>query len=136
MNVKPHILVLAETDASVLAGVIEAVGPRALELVTAARFEPLNRYKMKPGRIFGIPKSKERWKIVELSGNIVVYKDLLSGKMAYTNVNTLLEKWNLQGVMEITQIDAILAKIKEFLTPFLGGVIVAGLISWLLKKVG
>ena len=92
----------------------------------------LDRYNLRAGRIFGI--GNERYRIIELTGNVIVYKDLNKGKIEYEPVNELLKKWNLRGVFEISPVDAIIEKIKSWLTPFLGAVLVTALISWLIKK--
>jgi len=129
---KPHIIVQAENNPILLAQIIEEVGPRVQQIIEAASMKSLDRYNLRAGRIFGY--GKERYRILELSGNVIVYKDLLKDKIQYEPVNELLKKWNLWGVFEISPIDAIFEKIKSWLTPFLGAVIVTALISWLMKK--
>ena len=129
---KPFIIIQAENNPILLEQIIEEVGPRVQQIIEAATIRPLDRYNLRPGRIFGI--GKERYRIIELSGNVIVYKDLQKEKIEYEPVNELLKKWNLRGAVEISQIDAIFEKIKSWLTPFLGGVLVAALVSWLYKK--
>jgi hypothetical protein len=111
--------------------------PEIGELVLAAAFQPLSRYNLKTDRIFGARNStKERFKIIELAGNRVVYKKLDTNKVEIEKVDDLLARWNNLGYGEITHWDEILETIKKHLTPFLGSVLVAGLISWLLGKLG
>jgi len=129
---KPYIIIQAENNPILMEQLIEEVGPRVKEVIEAATIRPLDRYNLRAGRVFGI--GKERYRIIELSGNVIVYKDLQKDKIEYEPVNELLKKWNLRGAVEISQIDAIFEKIKSWLTPFLGGVLVAALINWLYKK--
>jgi len=119
-----------------LAHVIHSAGPRLLEIVEAARAKPLVRYNLRPGRLFGNIKDNERFKVLELSGNTVFYKNVTRDKVEYVNVDKLLGLWNLKGVVEISPIDEIINTLKKYLTPFLGGLLVSGLISWLMKKLG
>jgi len=129
---KPKILTQAENNPILLQQIIEEVGPRVKQIIEAASIKALDRYNIRAGRIFGI--GKERYKVIELSGNIIVYKDLQKDKILYEPVDDLLKKWNLQGAVEISPIDAIIEKIKSWLTPFLGAVLVAALVGWLIKK--
>lgn len=129
---KPYIIIQAENNPILMAQLIEEVGPRVQQIIEAASIRALDRYNLRPGRVFGI--GKDRYRIIELSGNVIVYKDLQKDKIEYEPVNELLKKWNLKGAVEISQIDAIFEKIKTWLTPFLGGVLVAALVSWLYKK--
>jgi len=129
---KPNILILAESNPILMDQIIEEVGPRIKLMIETASIKALDRYNLRAGRVFGI--GDERYRVIELSGNVVVYKDLQKNKINYEPVNALLETWNLRGAFEISPIDAIFEKIKSWLTPFLGTVIVAALISWLIKK--
>lgn len=129
---KPHILIQAENNPILLNQIVEEVGPRIKQIIEAASIKALDRYNLRAGRIFGI--GNERYRIIELTGNVIVYKDLNKGKIEYEPVNELLKKWNLRGVFEISPVDAIIEKIKSWLTPFLGAVLVTALISWLIKK--
>jgi len=131
-----EILIYANKNPVIASHIIEEVGPRLCEIVLAAQIKALNRYNVKPGRIFGRPGGKERFKIIDISGNTIFYKDLVAEKVLYKNVDELLESWNLQGVVEITQLDEILATVKKYLTPFLGGALVAALIAWIMNKIG
>jgi hypothetical protein len=133
---KPAILIQAESNPILLEQIVEDVGPRLQDIILAYSSRALERYNLRPGRLFGNVKRDERFKIVQLSGNVVVYRDLLKDKMEYKNVDELLEIWNLNGYVEISPIDQILTKIKKWLTPFLGGALVGALITWLLKKLG
>ena len=123
-------------DPRILAHAIHSSGPRLLEIVEAARAKPLIRYNLRPGRLFGNIKGNERYKVLELSGNTVFFKDVTKDKVDYVNVDKLLELWNLKGIVEISPIDEIINTLKKYLTPFLGGLLVSGLISWLMKKLG
>lgn len=136
MLTKPKILVYAEKNPILMGDVISETGDRIFKMVEAATVLPLSRYNLRSGRIFGIIHNNQRFKIVELVGGTVVYKDLNKDKIFYAPVDDVLQKWNLMGVVEISGVDAILEKIKSVLTPFLGGVLVAALLSWLLKKLG
>lgn len=136
MLIKPKILIHAENSPSLMEGIVSKTGDRIFKMVEAATALPLNRYNLRSGRIFGIIHNNQRFKIVELVGGTVVYKDLNKDKIFYAPVDDVLQKWNLMGVVEISGVDAILEKIKSVLTPFLGGVLVAALLSWLLKKLG
>jgi hypothetical protein len=133
---KPETLLRVENNPILAAQIADDVGPRVLQIIEAATAKPLNRYNIRPGRIFGNIRGKDRYRIVELSGNIIVYKDLKKDKILYENVDDLLSKWNMFNIVEISPVDSILERIKDWLTPFLGGVLVAALISWLLKKLG
>lgn len=115
---------------------VELVGPRLANIVEAASFKPLNRYNLKEDRIFGTKDGKKRFKILRLSGDRIVFKDIVKDSVDYVNVNDLVELWNATGVQEISPVNAILQKIKEYLTPLLGTALVAFLISWLLKRIG
>jgi hypothetical protein len=133
---KPRILVQAETNPVLLAQIVEEVGPRFKEIVESFSTQALQRYNIRSGRIFGTKKGDERFKIIDIAGNTVVYKNLAADKTEYKNIDDLLESWNLRGFVEISPVDQILSKLKTWLTPFLGGVLVSALISWLMKKLG
>lgn len=111
-------------------------GPKILELVEASRAVPLSRYTLRSGKIYGKPGSKERYKIIELSGNTIIYKDLQNYHVEYVDVEDLLEFWNKSGIVEISPLDNILQWLKQHLAPLLGPVLVAALISWILSKTG
>ena len=136
MRKKPLILIQAETNPVLMDQIVNEIGPRFEEIVISYSRKALNRYNVRPGRIFGNPRGKERYRILENVGNTIVYKDLNTDKTSYEKVDELLEAWNLLGISEISPLDSILDKIKNWLTPFLGGVLVAALIAWLTKKVG
>jgi hypothetical protein len=129
---KPDLIIQAESNPILMQQLIEEVGPRIKQIIEAATIKSLDRYNLRAGRVFGI--GNERYRIIELSGNVIVYKDLQKDKIMYEPVNELLTKWNLRGAVEISPIDAIIEKIKTWLTPFLGAVLVTALVSWLLKK--
>ena len=133
---KPLIIAQAETNPIIANQIIEEVGPKIQTMILAYSTKALNRYSLKPGRIFGQKNGVGRYRIIELSGNVIVYKDLNQDKIEYKGITQLLEDWNAQNIVEIVPVDTILQKIKTLLTPFLGGVLVAGLLSWLLKKLG
>lgn len=136
MRKKPLILIQSETNPILMDQIVNEIGPRFHEIVISYSNKALNRYNVRPGRIFGNPRGKERYRILENVGNTIVYKDLNNDKTSYEKVDELLEAWNLLGISEISPLDSILEKIKKWLTPFLGGVLVAALIAWLTKKVG
>lgn len=132
----PQILVQAETNPVIMNQIVEEIGPRFEEIVLSYSSKALNRYNVRPGRIFGNPRGKERYRVLENVGNTIVYKDLISNKVSYEKVDDLLETWNLLGITEISPLDTILQKLKSWLTPFLGVAIVTALIAWLTKKLG
>ena len=113
---------------------IDTHGEEIYHRVLAASAEVLNRYNLRPGRIFGKGNGTERYKVIELSGNTVYYKNLGKDRVEYKKVDALLSLWNDQGIVEITYIDEILDFIKKNLTPFLGGAMIGALISWLIGK--
>ena len=129
---KPTIIIQAENNPIILKQVIEAVGPRVQQIIESASMKALDRYNLRPGRVFGI--GKDRFRIIELTGNVIVYKDLQRDRIEYEPVDELLKKWNLRGAFEVTQLDSIFEQLKTWLTPFLGAVMVTALISWLMKK--
>ena len=133
---KPFILIQAETNPVLMSQIVEEVGPRFKEVVESYSTQALQRYNVRSGRIFGSKKGDERVRIIDIAGNVVVYKDLKTDRTEYKNIDDLLEVWNLKGFVEISPIDQILSKLKSWLTPFLGGALVAALISWLIKKLG
>jgi len=133
---RPLILIQAETNPVLLDLIIEEVGPRVKEIAESFSAKALNRYNVRPGRIFGNPRGKERFKVIDLVGTKIVWKDLQTDRTTYDDVDEILEAWSLQGYQEISRIDQIIEKVKSWLTPFLGGAIVAALIAWLMKKLG
>lgn len=133
---RPLILVQAETNPILMDQIVEEVGPRIAEIVVSYSAKALNRYNVRPGRIFGNPRGKERFKVVDLIGPKIVWKDLLTNKTSYDDVDEVLEAWSLAGYQEISRIDQMLEKLKSWLTPFLGAAIVGALISWLINKLG
>jgi len=136
MSHKPDILVIAETNPVVMDHIIEEVGPRFQEIVESYSSKALNRYNVREGRIFGDPRGKERFRIIDLVGSKIVIKDLQTNRTDYHDIDDLLEIWNLQGFTEISPVDKILEKLKSWLTPFLGAAIVTALVAWLMKKLG
>jgi len=133
---KPSILIKAENNPILMESIVEEVGPRLAEIIIQASARPLNRYNLRPGRIFGNPRDKERYKIVQLAGDRVAYKELSDYRIFQEKVDDLLEKWAMQGIVELSPIDRILEQIRKWMTPFLGGALVAALIAWLLNKLG
>ena len=133
---KPNVIVKAETNPILLQNIVEEVGPRLVPIVIQASARALNRYNIRPGRIFGNPRDKERYKIVQLSGDRVAYKELSDYRVMTEKIDDLLERWAMEGIVELSPIDRILEQIKRWLTPFLGGVLVSALIAWLMKKLG
>lgn len=112
-----------------------SIKPRIYEIVLAASYEPLNKYKLREGKIYGSPyDTKTRYKIIKIERNHVIYRDISEFKVHYVDVDELIKSWSLQNIVEITPIDNILALIKKHLTPFLGAILVTALITWLMKK--
>ena len=104
------------------------------KLVLAAVAKPLNRYSFRVDKIYGKLHGKERYKILDISSNSIVYKDILKFRVEYADIDDLLQAWNAEGIVEISNIDSILEVIKKYLSPVLGGFLVGALISWLLEK--
>ena len=132
-----RITVLAglERDQEALAEFVDCIGPEVLHVVEAAAYKNLNRYNLRPGRFFGKKDNpEERFRVAELAGNVVVYRNLRTGHSESADLEELLEWWNDAGYVEITRWDDILAVIKKYLTPFLGSVIVGALVTWLLGR--
>lgn len=127
-------IVLASKSPVLLDKMVQQCGPELLEKATAAQYKPLNRYSLKSGRLFGSPGSNVRYKIVDLAGNSVVYKNLLNGRVEYAKVEELLHSWETQKVVEITPLQELFDSIKKMLTPFLGAVLVGALLNWLSDK--
>lgn len=113
---------------------ISLYGARLEQIVLAASIRSLNRYNLRDGRIFGKPHTDERYRILELSGNTIYYKDLNKNKVERRHVDELLELWDKLGVVEISPLEEVLDMIKKMLTPFIGGALVGALISWLTAK--
>lgn len=112
---------------------VEQIGEQTLNLVCAYSTD-LKRYNVRPGKIYGKPRGKERYRIVRISGNMVFYKDLVSNKIEKSNIDELLLQWTRQGVQEISFIDDILDFIKKHLSPLLGPVLIGALTGWLINK--
>ena len=127
-------LVLANQNPILAEAIVLQCGPRILEIVEAARAKPLNRYNLHEGRIFGVLHGKERYKIIRVSGNTIVYKNLIKMEIESSNIDKLVELWNLKGVVEISPVDEIISKIKKWLEPLLGTTVMSLLIGWLLSK--
>jgi hypothetical protein len=131
---QPAEISILEANPYLLEEFVESTGAQVLQTVLAAAFKPLNRYNVLPGKFFGQKNGKNRYKVMELSGNIVAYKDLNNNKSSYENIDTLLDQWNTMGFVEITTWDRVLDMIKRYLTPFLGPVVVGALLAWLLQR--
>ena len=125
---------MAMASPAVFNAIVEETGPELLHIVNAVRVQPLNRYNIRKDRIFGNPLRKERYRVIDVSSNTIMYKDLLTDKIESSLITSLLESWNLKGIHELSPIDEILNQIKSMLTPFLGGVLVATIMSWLSKR--
>jgi hypothetical protein len=134
--IKPREIEYASQNPALAQVLVEEAGSRILEIVEAARAKPLNRYNVRPGRIFGLLKGKERYRIIDITGNTIIYKDLTKQRVEYEDIDSLLELWNVAGIVEISPVDEVLAIIKKWLSPILGPVLVGALLSWILNKVG
>ena len=134
--IKPREIEYASQNPALAQVLVEEAGSRILEIVEAARAKPLNRYNVRPGRIFGLLKGKERYRIIDITGNTIIYKDLAKQRVEYEDIDSLLELWNVAGIVEISPVDEVLAIIKKWLSPILGPVLVGALLSWILNKVG
>ena len=128
-----NFIAISSSNPLVAEALAEQVGPRLLNVIEAATFKPLNRYHLREDCIFGT-KEGDRYKVLRLSGDRIVYKDLVKDHVDYLNVNDLVGWWNAKGVQEISPVNEILQKIKSYLTPLLGTALVAFLMSWLLKR--
>jgi hypothetical protein len=103
----------------------------------AAQYIPIKRYNIQEDKIYGDPENKDvRYKILRISGNDIVYKNLKTDKVNYSDVNKLLEVWNLMKYKEVAEIGCIIEIIKRYLTPLIGSFLVGALIAWLLNKLG
>jgi hypothetical protein len=109
---------------------LETLYSRTEDIIITASTKPLNRYSLKPGAKFGRPGHDE-FVVLELSGNTIYYKNAKTQKVQYKKVDVLLQEWYDKGYSEISEMDEIIEKVKEVLTPFLSGAIIAALIAWL-----
>lgn len=106
-----------------------------LNSVEASIYQAINRYHLREGKIYGDPRDTNvRFKIIRISGDNIVYKNLKTNRVDYEDVNDLLETWNKKGYKEISNVDSVLALIKKQLTPILGTALVALLITWISGK--
>ena len=106
------------------------------QMVMAAVAKPLNRYSFRVGKIYGKLPGKDRYKILDISGNSIVYRDVINFKVEYAKIDDLVKAWNSIGIVEISNWDEVLEIIKKYLSPVLGSFLVGVLISWLLGKLG
>lgn len=113
---------------------VEELGELTLNLVFASS-NPLNRYSVREGRIYGSPSNtRDRYRIVDVSGDRIVYRDLKDHSVRSGEITKILEDWNKRGVKEVSDTNKILEWINKNLSPLLGGVLVAALIAWLQGK--
>lgn len=120
-------------DESVRSSILEQLGSGTLNLVFAYGSN-LNRYAVRPGKLYGKPNGRERYKILQLSGDLVFFKDLASGRTDRMDIDELMDLWTRQGVQEITFLDEIYDFIKKTLGPLLGPTLLGALLAWLNQK--
>jgi hypothetical protein len=109
---------------------------RIEEIILVTANKALNRYSLRPGKLFGKLFQKERYQVLELVGNTIYYKEMHTGKVKHEKVDTLLQNWDNKNFVEISQVDEILEAVKSALSPFLAGAILSGLLAWLKPKLG
>lgn len=114
--------------------IIEQIGKPILYAIWASSSAPLNRYALHPGRIFGNPRSDNRFRILDNYGNYVIYKDIKLEKVLKRDFEELLEDWTERGIREITDFEHLIESIKTMLNPFLGTFLVTLLVKWLSEK--
>ena len=111
--------------------IIEQIGKPILYTVWATKAKPLNRYALRPGRIFGNPRSDNRYRVLDVYGDWIIYKDVKKDRVVKRLYDELLEEWGDADVREITDFEKLIEDIKHQLTPFLGGFLAGLLIKWL-----
>lgn len=127
-------LTLASLSPVILESTFEESGVESIILAAVAK--PLNRYSFRVGKIYGKLPGKDRYKILDISGDSIVYRDVLKFKVEYAKIDDLLKAWNSAGVVEISNWDEVLEIIKKYLSPLLGSFLAGILITWLLEKLG
>lgn len=120
-------------DDSIKLSIVEQLGNGTLNLVFAYG-GGLNRYNVRPGKIYGQPSGRERYKILQVSGDMVFFKDINSGRTDRMDVDDLLAIWSKRGIEEITFLDDIYLFIKNHLGPLLGPTLLGALLGWLNQK--
>lgn len=120
-------------DVSTQCSIVEQLGTNTLNLVFAYG-GGLKRYNVRPGKIYGRPSGNERYKILQLSGDLVFYKDINSGRVSRMDVDELLATWSRNGIEEITFLDDIYNFVRKNLGPLLGPTLVGALLAWLTQK--
>lgn len=120
-------------DDSVKNAILEQLGEGTLQLMCAYG-SSLNRYSVRPGKIYGKPSGRERYKILQISGDLVFFKEITSGRTDRMDIDELMKKWSRQGIQEITFLDDIIQFIKKHLGPLLGPTLVGALVGWLMQK--
>ena len=120
-------------DESLKSSIVEQLGNGTLNLVFAYG-SGLSRYAVRPGKLYGKPNGRERYKILQLSGDLVFFKDLSSGRTDRMDIDELMTYWTRQGVQEITFLDEIYDFIKKHLGPMLGPTLLGALLAWLNQK--
>jgi len=104
------------------------------ETITGAS-KPLERYSILPGKTFASsPASKQKFKVLRLIQDDVVYQDLTTKRIETVPVDRLLRDWAQKGLREVSLADSIIETVREVLGPVLGSFLTAALISWLFDK--
>jgi len=116
--------------------IINELGQNILPTALAAKIQPLDRYSVRKDKIFGDPSGKERFRITEIAGNSIFYRNLNTRQLKEANINDLLESWVKKGFVELSPIDEIINWIKSTLTTFLGSFLTGALIAWIWEKLG
>jgi predicted metal-dependent RNase len=105
------------------------------ETAVALTYLPLNRYSLREGKIYGIPKSSVKCKINRISHDTVYYKNLKTNKYESAEIRDLIKRWNAAGFKEITDLDSVIEFLRNNLNPILGAALVAVIIKWIKEKV-
>lgn len=114
---------------------IEIWAPRIHQIAIAATVRELSRYNIRPGRIFGKPGAVDKYRILELAADRVLYKKVDAARVFQSKIDDLVIDWNKQGFKEISTLDEILLFLKKYLTPLVGAMLVTALVNWLREKV-
>ena len=136
--IQSQILEVSDQERAHLLAVLATIDPETALLtpVTAAT-KPLNRYSIMPGKTFAAsPKAKEKYKILRLVADDVVFQNSKSLKVQTVPVNRLLQDWSAQGFQEVSLLSDIIETVKNLLGPMLGLFLTTALISWLTEKLG
>lgn len=98
--------------------------------------KPLNRYNILPGKTFASSaKSKDKFKVLRLVADDVVYQNLKNQEVKTVQIDKLLKEWSQKSFKEVTFVDEIVETVKSILGPALGTFLTAALVNWLLEQI-